>query len=75
MKPIRYAAHAIERMHERGLTRADTESVIRDPAIILPPRRYGRHDVIGYVRGRAIRIAYAESAEALWVITVMLVEA
>ncbi len=75
MKPIRYAAHAIERMQERGLTRAETESVVRDPAITLPSRRYGRHDVIGYVRGRAIRIVYVESAEALWIITVMLVGA
>lgn len=75
MKPIRYTAHAVERMQERGLTKAEVESVVQDPAVRLPSRRHGRHDVIGYMRGRAIRIVYAESPEALWIITILLVEA
>ncbi len=69
MKPIRYTAHAVERMQEWRFQEAEIESVVRDPAITLPSRRQGRRDVIGYVQGRAIRVIYGESREALWIIT------
>lgn len=62
-------------VRERNLKEAEVESIVHDPVLILPSRRHGRHDVIGYVRGRAIRIVYAESPDALWIITVMLVRA
>ena len=69
MKPIRYTDHAHKKMQEREIGEEDVEAVVREPSILLPSRSLSRNDVIGYVRGRALRVAYAESQDALWIIT------
>ena len=42
--------------------------MLQNPAIALPPR-LGRLDVIGYVKGRPLRVVYVDLEEALFVIT------
>jgi hypothetical protein len=72
VKPIRYTEHGEARRVERGVSKEQVESAIRDRAIKLPDPK-GREHVVGYPmgpNGRGLHVIYNEDAEYIWIVSV-----
>lgn len=67
-KPIIYGRHARRRMSWRKISRADVESVIRDPEMVELTER-GRKNLFRRVGIRYIRVTVLESETRVRVIT------
>jgi hypothetical protein len=69
-KPIRYHAHAWQRMMERGVSRELIESVVERPDTSRPARRPGaKRWEKRFSKQRRLAIIAEESATEIWVIT------
>lgn len=72
-KRIIFIDHALERMLERRITRAEARSTIESPEITTPGWA-GRTNYWKAIHGRRIRITVAETAGATVVVTVALAD-
>jgi len=72
---VRYSSHAQRRMHERGVTKAEVEGVLRRP-LAVKETRYGRRVACGSPddRDKYTVVIFEENAEDLIVITALKVD-
>jgi hypothetical protein len=73
-KPLKYSAHARERMTQRGITRTDIRRLLVNGIRVDPPQRAGavlRHRVRGYVGRQEAMAVFVEDAHRIRIITVM----
>lgn len=67
---ITYTGHARKRMRQRGITPEEVSFVLNH-ADYVKKSFEGRKEAVGHLKGRSIKIVYAEEESYIKVITVM----
>ena len=73
-KPLEHSAHALQRMTERGFTRADIRWLVAVGIPIEPMLRAGlvaRLRKRGYIGRQEAMVTYVESSDRIRIVTVM----
>ena len=68
-KEIRYLDHAIQKLKERRVSKAQVQDILADPYQVLPAR-LGRKRAIKSFKDRTIHVIYEEHEDHLLVVTV-----